>query len=218
MPTVDNFKMRRRSKKEFVATVRSIFRCFQPEYSSILESTPPKLQRYGEQLANRIETHRITAARERLASLSSNQVDQKHVSMFIINKQCASVGKWVDAAYSNPSDFEEIVNPVITAISETTTFQEESCPSYPLLLCGRTRFDNITVEYRTATKQVITRKLSGFYARVFQHEFDHIMGNNLLFTEVHQGNLRFDPSAEKQFPRSVELLNDLNRQAKKVLR
>jgi hypothetical protein len=44
------------------------------------------------------------------------------------------------------------------------------------------------------------------------------MGVSLFFSEVNQGNIRFEPSAEKDFPRTIEILHDFNRQVKKVLR
>lgn len=138
--------MRRRLVKDAaVATARTIFRCCEHERSSVLESNPPKVTRFLEHITNRIDTLRATAVKNQLVSLSSNQVEVKHNNYCIINQLCGNVGKWTDAAYCNPSDYESILNPVITGISSTTNIQEESCPSYPKLLCTQERFDEVTV-------------------------------------------------------------------------
>ena len=86
-------------------------------------------------------------------------------------------------------DFEVIVaNPNIFEYSEQTETDEEGCLSSRSEECaGRvTRSSWIWVEYQDEEGRQKRKKLKGFEARVFQHEYDHI-----------EGVLHFDRFSEK---------------------
>jgi hypothetical protein len=106
--------MRRRVTREVaIPTMLRIARCFDPETSSALESDSPKVIRFNDSITKRLDSLRLTAAKLGLVSLSSNQVETRYNSYFILNTLCNSIGQWTNAAYSNPVDFEEIINPQI---------------------------------------------------------------------------------------------------------
>lgn len=69
-----------------------------------------------------------------------------------------------------------LVNPRITAKSQGTDVDLESCLSFPGLQGKVRRHKWIKVEAQDAAGKKITKKYTGWTARVFQHEFDHLDG------------------------------------------
>ena len=104
----------------------------------------------------------------------------------------------------NPSDsknMERVVcNPKITKYSEETIVEEEGCLS---LRSDETagqvaRSAWIETEYQNELGQLVRRRLKGFEARVFQHEYDHLKG--LLCYD------RFPPEDRNAVRKSIENL------------
>jgi len=76
-------------------------------------------------------------------------------------------------------DLEHVVcNPEILEYSHDNDVEEEGCLSSRYECCsGRVcRSKELLVRYRDVQGLLITRKLRGFEARVFQHEYDHVEG------------------------------------------
>lgn len=69
-----------------------------------------------------------------------------------------------------------LVNPRITWRSETVAIAEEGCLSLPGLWLDVSRPTDIVVEFQTEQSKKRELKLSGFDARVVQHEVDHLEG------------------------------------------
>ena len=67
-------------------------------------------------------------------------------------------------------------NPKILKESKDTVKLEEGCLSYPDLYLEISRSKNIIVKYEDERKNVYKKRLEGFVARVFQHEYDHMEG------------------------------------------
>ena len=67
-------------------------------------------------------------------------------------------------------------NPRIIKESKDEVVMEEGCLSYPELYLEISRPSNIIVKYEDEGKNIIKRKLEGYIARIFQHEYDHIEG------------------------------------------
>ncbi|KAH8053041.1 peptide deformylase [Aureococcus anophagefferens] len=95
------------------------------------------------------------------------------------------VGLWKRFFVYNPTGdrlmkpYERIVvNPRITKYGEATADEEEGCLSSRSENCAGVirRSLDIWVEYVDERNKKRTKKLSGFEARVFQHEYDHIEG------------------------------------------
>ncbi|MDQ3963113.1 MAG: peptide deformylase [Actinomycetota bacterium] len=74
-----------------------------------------------------------------------------------------------------------VVNPVITTRSDETELDEEGCLSMRGIAYEVERARDVVVEGLDADGQPIRFEASGFQARVFQHEIDHLDG--VLFTD-----------------------------------
>ena len=72
-------------------------------------------------------------------------------------------------------------NPRIIKEFKEEVVMEEGCLSYPELFLDISRPATIVVKYEDEGKQIYKRQLTGYYARIFQHEYDHMEG--IDFTE-----------------------------------
>jgi peptide deformylase len=75
----------------------------------------------------------------------------------------------------------EMVNPVIVE-QEGEQLGPEGCLSIPNLNGEVRRADRIVVEGQNSDGEKFIVKASGYFARAFQHEIDHL--NGILFTDV----------------------------------
>lgn len=71
-------------------------------------------------------------------------------------------------------------NPRIVDTGEELLALEEGCLSYPGLAIKIKRPKNIKVRYTLPNGEVVTQKFSGITARIFQHELDHMNGENFI--------------------------------------
>ena len=81
-------------------------------------------------------------------------------------------------------DLQETItcfNPRIIKESKDEVVMEEGCLSYPELFLDISRPSTIVVKYEDEGKQIHKKQLTGYYARIFQHEYDHMEG--IDFTE-----------------------------------
>lgn len=69
-----------------------------------------------------------------------------------------------------------LINPKIVDKSEATDVEEEACLSFPGMQGKVRRHKWIKVEAQNAAGKVIKKKYTGWTARVFQHEYDHLEG------------------------------------------
>ena len=67
-------------------------------------------------------------------------------------------------------------NPKIIKESKEMVIIEEGCLSYPELYLEIARPETIVVKYEDEGKDLHKVKLTGFVARIFQHEYDHMEG------------------------------------------
>ena len=67
-------------------------------------------------------------------------------------------------------------NPKIIKESTKEVIMEEGCLSYPELFLEIARPNSIIVKYEDEGKKIYKKRLEGFIARVFQHEYDHMEG------------------------------------------
>ena len=104
-----------------------------------------------------------TMAHNRGVGLSANQVGY-NVKVFVMGNP------------DKPEDVFTIFNPKIVDYSEEVMLAEEGCLSYPGLYVKIKRSTNIRVRFSNAMGDTNTISLTGFDARVFQHEYDHMMG------------------------------------------
>lgn len=91
----------------------------------------------------------------------------------------ASMNKDKNNSLPDNTDILRIINPVITQTSGECK-EEEGCLSVPGVQREMTRFSEISVEYLNYNGRPCSLVLTGWVARCFQHEFDHLNGITLL--------------------------------------
>ncbi|WP_426101066.1 peptide deformylase [Massilia sp. TSP1-1-2] len=69
-----------------------------------------------------------------------------------------------------------LINPVLTALSERKEDDFEGCLSVPGLRGSVPRFTHLRYEGVDQHNKPISRDVTGFHARVVQHEVDHLLG------------------------------------------
>jgi peptide deformylase len=80
-----------------------------------------------------------------------------------------------------PKKLYTLINPEITRMSTETLMGSEGCLSMPGLIADVERAESVTVTALNRRGQPVKIKASGWLARIFQHEIDHLDG--VLFTE-----------------------------------
>ena len=88
------------------------------------------------------------------------------------------------------NDAEEIpitamINPTWKKLSEDTDVQYEGCMSIPSIRGKVERYKNIELTYYNENGEKIIKQLNGFFARLVQHECDHLDG--IVFLEKVKG-------------------------------
>ena len=88
------------------------------------------------------------------------------------------------------NDVEEIpitamINPAWKNLLEDTYIQYEVCMSVPSIRGKVERYKNIELTYYNENGEKIVKKISGFFARLVQHECDHLDG--IVFLEKVKG-------------------------------
>lgn len=73
-----------------------------------------------------------------------------------------------------------MINPKILSKAETKIKDWEGCLSIPGIRGLVPRYDFVTVEYLNRSGKRKMETLTGFIARIFQHEFDHLHGTVFL--------------------------------------
>jgi len=73
-----------------------------------------------------------------------------------------------------------LVNPVIRQVSDNQVWEWEGCLSVPGLRGRIERPDSVAVAYLDTASKTQNIKLEGFVARIFLHEFDHLIGKTWL--------------------------------------
>ena len=68
------------------------------------------------------------------------------------------------------------INPKIVSLSEGRTVDVEGCLSFPELWLKVSRPDGCFVSYQNTSGELIEDELTGMMARVYLHEFDHLLG------------------------------------------
>ena len=76
-------------------------------------------------------------------------------------------------------DLQETItcfNPKIIKESKDEVVMEEGCLSYPEMHLDISRPRSIIVKYEDEGKSIFKRRLDGYIARIFLHEYDHMEG------------------------------------------
>ncbi len=81
-----------------------------------------------------------------------------------------------------PTKLFTLVNPEIHKPSRQKVMGTEGCLSVPALIGDVERHESVTVRGQNRHGQPVKIKASGWLARIFQHEIDHLEG--IIFTDL----------------------------------
>jgi peptide deformylase len=98
-------------------------------------------------------------------------------------------------------------NPMIISSSKETVVMKEGCLTFPFVWLSITRPRKVVVKYEDENGDLKEGHLDGMMSRIFQHEYDHMLGR--VFTE-YASKLKLDlayKKAEKQMDRMRRLQN-----------
>jgi peptide deformylase len=113
---------------------------------------------------------RDTMAAKRGAGLAAPQIGAlRQVVIFGVERS----ERYPDA---EPVPFTELVNPVLTPLADEREEDWEGCLSVPGLRGIVPRFRYLRYEGFDPRGRPIRREVTGFHARVVQHECDHLLG------------------------------------------
>lgn len=117
-----------------------------------------------------------------------------------INKRIIVVGAKKENIKYN--DAEEIpitvmINPVWKKLSDETDIQFEGCMSIPNIRGKVRRYKQIELTYYDENSNKITKRLSGFFARLVQHECDHLDGINFIEKVISNNGFATKENIEK---------------------
>ena len=71
-------------------------------------------------------------------------------------------------------------NPMIISSSEETLVMKEGCLTYPFVFLSITRPRKVVVKYEDENGDLQEGHLDGMMSRIFQHEYDHMLGKVFL--------------------------------------
>lgn len=80
-----------------------------------------------------------------------------------------------------PPKLYTLVNPEIVRASDELVLGTEGCLSIPGFIGDVERIESLTIKAQNRRGQPVRLKASGWLARIFQHEIDHL--NGVLFTD-----------------------------------
>ncbi|TSD05143.1 MAG: peptide deformylase [Parcubacteria group bacterium Greene0714_36] len=149
--------------------------------------------------------------------LAAPQVGES-LRLFIVSEEAEEVdraekGGWQRRAKENPAEKSEepykkrvwkyyvFINPIVKNRSRRTALGPEGCLSVPGKFGTVKRHEKITVEAHDEHGKKFTRGASRFFARVIQHELDHLDGT--LFIDKAGELISVPPKEQKNDPRNA---------------
>jgi len=85
-------------------------------------------------------------------------------------------------------------NPMIISASEEKVMMKEGCLTFPFVFLSISRPRKVVVKYEDENGELKEGHLDGMISRIFQHEYDHILGRT--FTE-YASKLKLDMAYKK---------------------
>ena len=128
---------------------------------------------FGEETQQLIEDMIITLHQESGAGLAAPQVN--------VSQQVILVEFGSEEDETIPPTLYVAVNPKITRFSQELVVGAEGCLSIPGLMGEVERSQEIVMEGKDRFGEPLKMRLSGWVARIFQHEVDHL--NGILYTD-----------------------------------
>jgi peptide deformylase len=112
-----------------------------------------------------------------------------------VNKRLMVYNEWGDK--TKWLDEMIMVNPTITTFSENTEMGEEGCLSFPDMGGEVDRHKWIKVEAVNLKGKKVKRKFTGWEARIFQHEYDHLDGTVYVDRLTEEGRKEVQPRLDE---------------------
>ena len=106
----------------------------------------------------------------------------------------------MDQIDGEETGIEVVINPETLSVGEERVSAQEGCLSLPEVWADVERPERVNVRYMTAGGKTVERELTGLPARVFQHEYDHLIG--VLFID------RISLSARMQLKGKLQAIVD----------
>jgi peptide deformylase len=152
----------------------------------------------------RRKAHRVTNFDQSLQVLITDMVEtvREAPGVGLAATQIAESLRLVVVEYGSENDDKApkklyvLANPEIIQASQETVVGIEACLSVPGLAGEVERFEQIVVKGQNRRGQTVRLKASGWLARIFQHEIDHLDG--VLF--VDRATRIWKPSEDEAIP------------------
>ena len=152
----------------------------QPSFEIVLLGHPI-LRKVAKRIENITEQHQIIFD-DLLDYLISQQGAGIAAPQVGISERFFIMSSKPNERYPNAPDMEPIViiNPEIIGYSDNLIGDWEGCLSIPGVRGFVPRYSSVTVKYLSRGGEEIETQYSGFIARIFQHEIDHLNGTVFL--------------------------------------
>jgi peptide deformylase len=138
------------------------------------------------QIADVVEDIDSGSIRELIANLQATLADSQGVGLAApqigVSKRVIIVASRPTSRYPYAPLIPPtvMINPSFAHLNETQEKGWEGCLSIPGIRALVPRYQDIAITYTDADGQAQATNLTGFVARVFQHEFDHLDGKVFL--------------------------------------
>lgn len=122
------------------------------------------------------------------------------------SKQIMIVASRPNIRYPDAPKMEpmELINPVIDKLHGERVYDWEGCLSVPGIRGWVGRYDNVDVSYQDRYGESHQIEFSGFVARIFQHEYDHLVGETFVDRVDNNRHLVADSVLTKILANEVE--------------
>lgn len=152
----------------------------------MIDSTNIKIAKLGEKIlrkkAKKIKDIRSEETKKIISIMINTLKKSNGVGLaapqISISKQIMIISSKPNDRYPNAPLMEELVliNPKIIKTSKSKNKDWEGCLSIPGIRAKVPRFNKIKVKYKTLNNEEKTIVFKDFVARIFQHEYDHLIG------------------------------------------
>lgn len=152
----------------------------------MIDSTNIKIAKLGEKIlrkkAKKIKDIRSEETKKIISIMINTLKKSNGVGLaapqISISKQIMIISSKPNDRYPNAPLMEELVliNPKIIKTSKSKNKDWEGCLSIPGIRAKVPRYNKIKVKYKTLENKKKTIVFKDFIARIFQHEYDHLIG------------------------------------------
>ena len=156
----------------------------------ILREKANKIEKIDKDIKSLVEDMMATMAEASGVGIAAPQVYRSERTFIVASKPNA---RYPEAPFREAF---AVINPEIIATSEEIVKDWEGCLSVPQMRGLVPRHQTIKVKYLNIQGEEIEEEMSGFLARIFQHEFDHLEG--IMFLDRVEDNKELISDKEYQ--------------------